>query len=168
MLCPYLFLSVLSVTGAPGEPIGAINVQPPGAPIPPEPYIIAPSNQLPIAPGSGNVIVNNSPISPQAGGITGPYGPLGPPYMPNQISGIATGGYTISITQGASTPGVPAVGQTAVINVIPPGSQIVVTPVPPHATTVVIVTPTPLMTTVAPYTPIVIQAPNPQVVPGTP
>jgi hypothetical protein len=158
----------LGGTGAPGEPVGVINVQPPGAPIPPEPYIIAPSNQLPIAPGSGNVIVNNSPISPQGGGITGPYGPLGPPYMPNQISGIAKGGYTITITQSSSTPGIPTPGQTAVINVFPPGYKVVVLPVPPYATTVVITTPTPLTTTVAPYAPIVIQGPNPQLVSGNP
>ena len=144
--------------GGVGEVPGAINVQPPTAPLPPKPYIIAPSNQLPIPPGSGNVVVNSSPISPQTGF-------LGPPYSPNQISIIATGGYTISITQGVPTPGLPTIGQTAVINVVPPGSQVVVTPVPPYMTSVVITTPSPLTTALAPYAPIVIQGPNPQLGP---
>jgi hypothetical protein len=145
--------------GGVGEVPGAINVQPPRAPLPPEPYLIAPSNQLPIPPRSGNVVVNSSPISPQPGF-------LGPVYSPNQISSIATGGHTISITQGVPTPGVPTIGQTAVINVVPLGSQIVVTPVPPYMTSVVITTPTPLTTTLAPYAPIVLQGPNPPFVPS--
>jgi hypothetical protein len=146
--------------GGTGEVPGAINVQPPGAPTPPPPSIIAPSNQLPIPPGSGNIIVNSSPIAPQPG-----LAALGPPYAPTQISSIATGGYTITITQGSASPGLPTIGQTAVINVVPPGSQIVVTPVPPYSTTVVITTPTPIVTTVAPYAPIVIQGPNPNLIP---
>lgn len=141
--------------GGTGEVPGAINVQPPGAPLPPEPAIIAPSNSLPISPGSGNVIVNYSPIAPQPGLPT-----LGSPYIPTQISAIATGGYTITITQGSTLPGVTTIGQTAVINVVPAGSQISVTPVLPYSTTVVITTPTPITTIVVPYVPVIIQGPN--------
>jgi hypothetical protein len=144
--------------GGIGEVPGAINVQPPGASTPPAPSLIAPSNALPIPFGSGNVIVNSSPIAPQPGLPT-----LGPPYSPAQISGIATGGYTITITQAVLDgvqPGVPTIGQAAVMNVVPPGSLITVTPAPPYSTTVSITTPTPLTTTVAPYVPVVIQAPN--------
>ncbi len=152
--------------GGTGEVPGAINVQPPAAPIPPEPYLIAPSNQLPSPPGAGNVIVNSSPIAPQAGGLTGPYGPLGPPFMPSQITSIANGGYTITITQASVSPGTLTVGQTAVINLAPVGSQIVVTPLPPFSTTVTVVTPTPVTTTLLPYTPFLFQAPNSNVVPN--
>ncbi len=144
--------------GGIGEVPGAINVQPPASPAPPAPALIAPSNALPIPPASGNVIVNSAPIAPQPGLPT-----LGPPYSPAQISSIANGGYTISITQAVLDgvpPGVPTIGQTAVINVVPAGSQIAVTAAPPYSTTVVITTPTPLVTTVAPIAPVVIQAPN--------
>jgi RHS repeat-associated protein len=109
--------------GVTGEIPGAINVQPPGAPDMtrfPGPYVVTPSHQLPFPPGSGNVVVNSSPISPQAGGITGPYGPLGPPYMPGQIASIASGGGRITITQGVGSPGTLTSGQQAVLAAIPP------------------------------------------------
>ncbi len=126
--------------GGIGEVPGAINVQPPGASVPPEPYVITPSNQLPFPPGSGNVVVNNSPISPQAGGVAGPYGPLGPPYMPGQIASIASGGGRITITQGVGSSGTLTSGQQSVIAVVPPGSRIS-TVYGPYTTTVTITMP---------------------------
>lgn len=146
----------LGGTGAPGEPVGAINVQPPGAPMPPEPYLIVPSNELPFPPNSGNVVVNNSPISPQAGGTTGPYGPLGPPYVPGQIVSIGGGGNTITITQGTGTPGLPTIGQQSVIAAAPANSVVTITTSGPFTTTITIVTPTPIATVLIPVAPPII------------
>src|SRR5579885_1348460 len=138
--------------GGVGEVRGAINVQPPGAELPPQPRVITPSNRLPFAPGSGNIVVNNSPISPQAGGTTGPYGPLGPPYMPQDIAAIASGGHRISITQGVGRPGVLTSGQQAVVDAVPAGSQISVAG-GQYSTTVTIITPLPLGGRIASYSP---------------
>ena len=142
--------------GGEGEIPGAINVQPPGAPIPPDPAIIALSDPLPISPSSGNVVATSAPIAPQPGLAT-----LGPPYNPVQIANIASGGFTITITQVAeTTPGTLTAGQAAVISAAPVGSTITVAPVPPFMTTVVIVTPAPLANLVVPYTVLVIQSPD--------
>jgi RHS repeat-associated protein len=138
--------------GGIGEVPNAINVQPPRAPLPPEPYVITPSNQLPFPPGSGNVIVNNSPISPQAGGLTGPYGPLGPPYMPGQIASIASGGGRITITQAVETQGTLTSGQQSVIAAVPQGSKISIV-YSSDATTVTITTPLSYPAWVASYGP---------------
>jgi len=121
--------------GGIGEVPGAINVQPPGAPLPPEPYVITPSNRLPFPPGSGNVFVNSSPIYPQPGVPT-----LGPPYMPGQIASIASGGGRITIMQGADPPGTLTAGQQAVLAAIPPGSTFG-TAYGPYTTTLTITTP---------------------------
>ena len=121
--------------GGMGEAPGAINVQPPGAPMPPEPYVISPSNQLPFPPGSGNVIVNGSPISPDRGLPL-----LGPPYMPGQVVSVAGGGGRIIITQGTGTPGTLTAGQSAVLGMAPTGSSSAVTS-GPFTTTLTITTP---------------------------
>lgn len=105
--------------GGIGEVPGAINVQPPYAPTPPEPYVIIPSNQLPFPAGSGNIVVNNSPISPQGGG-----GPWGPSYIPEQIASIAGGGGQITISQGVAQTGTLTSGQQAVISAVPVNSSI--------------------------------------------
>jgi hypothetical protein len=152
--------------GGTGEVPGAINVQPPNVPRPPEPAIITPSDQLPMPPNSGNIVVNSSPIAPQTiNPVTGRPGFLGPPYQPGQIATIAGGGHRITVAQpppvgapaGTLTP-----GQQAMINAAPPGSTVTVgTGMLPNngglGTIVTITTPTPWF---PPLIPTAINAPN--------
>ena len=135
--------------GGTGEVPGAINVQPPGAAVPPDPALLAPSGNLPIGPGSGHVVVNNAPIAPEGGGW------LGPGYDPVQIVSIAEGGNTITISAEVEVPGTPTPGQQAVIAAAPPGSQVSISPNGPFGTTVTIVTPTPWPVVLIPYAPLV-------------
>ena len=152
--------------GGTGEVPGAVNVQPPNVPLPPEPYLIAPSDQLPMAPNSGNIVSNSSPIAPQSiNPATGRPGFLGPPYQPGQIAGIAGGGHRITIGQpppegmvaGTITP-----GQQAVIAAAPPGSNVTLTTGELPGTNMVgtivtITTPTPWA---PPLIPTLVNAPN--------
>jgi hypothetical protein len=73
--------------------------------------------------------------------------------QPSQIAAIAQGGGTITISQGAQTPGIATPGQQAVIGAVPPGSVTSIRPSGNLGTTVSITTPVGLRPTIAPYAP---------------
>lgn len=145
--------------GGDGEVPGAVNVQPPGAPEPPAPFQITPSDQLPMAPSSGNIVSYSTPIGTRPSF-------LGPTYQPVQIIKIAGGGHRITIGQPppeGSIAGTLTAGQQAVIAAAPPGSSVTVTTgVLPNTnvvgTIVIIRTPTPW---VPPLLPALVNTPNP-------